>query len=534
MVIRKPILSDRLFYVAHLRVSKTIRNFKFYLFEYMRLLTFLISILLNINVWAQQTLIQHVQIIDGTGKSAYSGSVRIQGNIIQAVGLLTPEKSEKMIDGQGYILSPGFIDSHSHHLGDVLQNPDAISTASQGITTIIVGQDGESYPIPTLEQKLKKTAIAVNVGTYTGQTSLRSQVMGDKNLLRKANQIEVDAMKALLKKDLKLGSFGLSTGLEYESAFYSSRDEVLQLAQVAANQNARYISHIRSEDITMDDALNEIIEIGQKTLMPVQISHIKLAKKDDWGTAKAIISRLEEARKKGINITADIYPYTFWHSTPRILFPNRDYDNLVSAQFAVDQLFDPSESYLVKFAPNRSYEGKTFHDIASIRHESDAETLRSLVALAADFRLKYPNYEGTIEAMTGKSMLDQDVIDFMQWEHSNICSDGNAGAHPRGFGSFTRVLGRYVREQKIMPWETAIYKMTGLTAKHLGIKDRGIIAPGKKADLVLINPNTVIDRAVIGDSRAISVGIEGVWVNGSLVYSQSKSTGKRSGQLIKR
>jgi N-acyl-D-aspartate/D-glutamate deacylase len=284
----------------------------------------------------------------------------------------------------------------------------------------------------------------------------------------------------------------------------------------------------------MDDALNEIIEIGQKTLMPVQISHIKLAKKDDWGTAQAIISRLEEARKKGINITADIYPYTFWHSTPRILFPNRDYDNLVSAQFAVDQLFDPSESYLVKFAPNRSYEGKTFHEIASIRHESDAETLRSLVALAADFRLKYPNYEGTIEAMTGKSMLDQDVIDFMQWEHSNICSDGNAGAHPRGFGSFTRVLGRYVREQKIMPWETAIYKMTGLTAKHLGIKDRGIIAPGKKADLVLINPNTVIDRAVIGDSRAISVGIEGVWVNGSLVYSQSKSTGKRSGQLIKR
>lgn len=490
--------------------------------------------LIHIHVWGQQTLIQNLRIIDGTGKPAYLGSIRIKGQIIKEVGQLYPQKSETIIDGKGYVLTPGFIDSHSHHLGDVLRNPDALSTASQGITTIIIGQDGDSYPISELQKLIKITPNAVNVGTYTGQSSLRTLVMGEKNLLRQATQKEVNAMKLLLKKDLGLGSLGLSTGLEYESAFYSSRDEVLQLAQVAADQKARYISHIRSEDITMDDALNEIIEIGQKTKMPVQISHIKVAKKDDWGTAKAIIARLEDARKQGINITADIYPYTFWHSTPRILFPKRDYDNLVSAQFAIDQLFDPSESYLVKFAPNHTYEGKTFHEIALIRQESDAQTLRSLVALAAEFRLKNPTYEGTIEAMTGKSMLDQDVIDFMQWEHTNICSDGNAGAHPRGFGSFTRVLGRYVREQKIMPLESAIHKMTGLTAKHLGIKDRGIIAAGKKADLVLFNPNTVIDRAIIGDSRATSEGIEGVWVNGSLVYAQQKSTGKRSGQLIKR
>ena len=500
----------------------------------MRLLTLLISILLNSSVWGQQTLIQNLRIIDGTGKPAFAGSIRIKGQIITEVGKLSPQKNETIINGKGYILSPGFIDSHSHHLGDILQNPDAISTANQGITTIIIGQDGDSYPISELKQLIKNTPNAVNVGTYTGQSTLRARAMGEKNLLRQATQKEIDAMKLVLKKDLELGSFGLSTGLEYESAFYSSRDEVLQLAQVAADQKARYISHIRSEDIAMDDALNEIIEIGEKTHMPVQISHIKLAKKDDWGSAKAIIERLQAARQKGINITADIYPDTFWHSTPRILFPKRDYANLESAQFAVDQLFDPAESYLVKFAPNRSYEGKTFHEIALSRNESDATTLRALVAMAADFRLKYPAYEGTIEAMTGKSMLDQDVVDFMQWEHANICSDGNAGAHPRGFGSFTRVLGRYVREQKMMPLETAIYKMTGLTAKHLGIKDRGIIAPGKQADLVLLNPDTVIDRAIIGDSRATSLGIEGVWVNGSLVYTQQKSTGKRSGQFIKR
>lgn len=534
MVNRKPIHSDRLFYTAHSQVSKTIRNFNCYLVYRMRLITCLILILLVQPIWGQQTLIRHVRIIDGSGKPAFTGSIRIKGQFITEIGQLTPQNSEKIIDGHGNTISPGFIDSHSHHLGDVLRNPNALSTASQGITTIIVGQDGESYPISELQKLLKNTPNAVNIGTYTGQSSLRSIVMGEKNLLRQATPSELEVMKKLLKKDLDLGSFGLSTGLEYESAFYSSRDEVLQLAQVAADNHARYISHIRSEDITMDDALDEIIEIGQKTHMPVQISHIKLAKKGDWGTAKAIIARLENARKSGVNITADIYPYTFWHSTPRILFPKRDYENLASAQFAVDQLFDPAESYLVKFAPNRTYEGKTFREIALIRHESDAETLRSLVALAADFRLKNPTYEATIEAMTGKSMLAQDIIDFMQWEHSNICSDGNAGAHPRGYGSFTRVLGPYVREQKIMPLESAIHKMTGLTATHLGIIDRGIIAPGKKADLVLFNPDTVKDQAKIGDSQAISVGIEKVWVNGSLVYAQQKSTGKRSGQLIKR
>ncbi len=486
-------------------------------------------------IWAQRSqFIQHIRIIDGTNKQAFVGSIRIKGQKIVEIGKIKPQKGDSLIDGKGLVLAPGFIDSHSHHLQDVLENPQAISTANQGVTTIVVGQDGESIPMNELTSLLQKQPVAVNVATYTGQSSLREQVMGEKNLWRAAKQTEIDQMKRLLEEDLKQGSFGLSTGLEYESAFYSTRDEVLQLAAVTAANKGRYISHIRSEDIGMQDALDEIIQIGKKTKIPVQISHIKLAKKSDWGKAPEILQLLEQARKEGVDITADIYPYTYWHSTPRILFPKRDYQVLESAEFATQQLFDPSESYLVKYAPVPFYKGKTIAEIAKIRGESPAQTLMAIVKLSEDFRAQHPDFKGTVEAITGKSMSEQDLSDFIAWKHSNICSDGNAGAHPRGYGSFTRVLGKYVREERVISLENAIFKMTGLTAQHLGIQDRGTIQVGKMADLVLFDPKTVQDHASIGNSHALSDGIEMVWVNGKIVYHQKKSTAERSGTLIKR
>jgi N-acyl-D-aspartate/D-glutamate deacylase len=185
-----------------------------------------------------------------------------------------------------------------------------------------------------IKEKLQQTPVAVNVASYTGHTTLRLAAMGEKNGLRAAQTSEIKQMELALSKELGQGSLGLSTGLEYEHAFYSSREEVIALAQVAAANKARYISHIRSEDVTMADALDEIIQIGKKTGMPVQISHLKLGKKSDWGQAKKILAQLEQARKEGINITADVYPYTYWHSTLRVLFPGRDYTNLASAELA--------------------------------------------------------------------------------------------------------------------------------------------------------------------------------------------------------
>jgi len=283
----------------------------------------------------------------------------------------------------------------------------------------------------------------------------------------------------------------------------------------------------------MDDAVDEIIQIGRITKMPVQISHIKIALRDQWGQSSRILAQLEQARSEGINITADCYPYEYWMSTLRVLFPKRDYTNAVSAEFAVNQLFDPAQSVLVRFAANPTYAGKTIGDIAQLRHEKSAQTLMGLVAEASVFSRKNPDADG-VEGIMGKSMDEPDVKNFLAWPHTTICSDGAYTGHPRGYGAFTRVLGRYVRDQKLMPLETAIYKMTGLSAEQLGLKNRGIITPGYFADLVLLNPDTVQDNARIGSTSALSTGIEAVWVAGKLVYQGQKATGAYPGVLIRR
>jgi len=482
----------------------------------------------------QTHLITNVKIVDGTGNPTIQASVRIADDKIMEVGKLVPIAGEPITDGKGMILAPGFIDSHSHHYGDLKRNPEAIPTASQGITTIVIGQDGGSYPMDTLEHYFKQRPVAVNVATYTGHATLREEVMGEKNLFRTATEQEVMKMKSILKSEIEKGSLGLSTGLEYEEGFYSNRDEVLQLANTAAQGKGRYTSHIRSEDINLDEAIDEIIEIGKQANIPVQISHIKIAKKDRWNSSNELLQKLQKARAEGVNITADVYPYTFWNSTLRVLFPNRDYTNPASAEFAVTQLFDPKESVLVEFAPIKEYAGKTISAIASMRNEKTATTLMNLIQLASDFEEKNPDYKGRIEAIAAKSMSEEDVTNFINWNYSNICSDGYKGGHPRGMGAFTRILARYVRDKKVMPIETAIFKMTSLSAEHVGITDRGIIAPGYFADLVLFNPKTVMDNATIQNPQAVSTGIEKVWVNGKLTFDKQKATGKLPGTLIKK
>ena len=503
--------------------------------KFKQLILTILTFGLNLAVIAQSgTIITNIQLVDGTGKPAFNTSVKIVGNKIVAIGNLKPNKMDQFVDGMGKILAPGFIDSHSHHFGDLNKNKAGLSTSSQGITTIVIGQDGNGYPMDSLTKWLQINPVVSNVASYTGQSSLREIAMGENDLYRKATDAEIAQMKSVLASELEKGSFGLSTGLEYESAFYSSKQEVLDLAKVTAEHKGLYTSHIRSEDLHMDEALEEIIEIGRQTKMSVQVSHIKIANKLNWGTANLVLEKLDQARKAGINISADIYPYTFWNSTLRVLFPGKDFDNLASAEMATKQLFDPNESYLMQFAPNPSYVGKTVTAIGVERNESPAQALMSLIKIAEDFKNANPNYTGSIEAIAGKAMSEEDVKVFMAWPEAIICSDGNAGGHPRGYGAFTRVLGKYVREEKLMPLEKAIYKMTGQSADFFGFKNRGRIAVGHFADLVLLDPATVIDQANIKNSKALSTGIDMVWVNGTLVYQAQQSTGKQPGVLIKR
>jgi len=478
------------------------------------------------------TLITEVRIIDGTGIPAYVGSVRVKGNQIVAVGNLQALPGEQVIKGQNKFLCPGFIDAHSHHFSSLRNFPQAAATNNQGITTIVIGQDGGSYPVDSLRIWMGQRKAAVNVATYTGHTSLREQVMGEDQLLRAATSAEISSMQKILAEEIKKGSLGLSTGLEYEPAFYSSKDEVMLLAKTAAAQKGRYISHIRSEDVTLQDAVDEIIRIGRETGMPVQISHLKIALRSQWNTSAALLQQLQQARVEGVNITADVYPYTFWNSTLKVLFPSRKYTSLPDATLAVTQLCDPSGSVMVHFAPVPAYEGKTLSQIAHIRKESPAQTLIQLITMADSFRKANPEFSGSVETIMGKAMTENDVRNFIAWPLSVICSDGGNGGHPRGYGTFTRVLFEYVKKQPLMSVETAVYKMTGLTAQHLGIQKRGVIAPGYIADLVLLDMDKVKDHATIENGKALSEGIEQVWIGGQVTWKQQKPTGNLPGVFI--
>ena len=470
-------------------------------------------------------IITNVNILDGTGLPAFSGSVRIVNDFIQDMGALTPFPNESVTDGKGKILAPGFIDSHSHHDWGLYKNPSATAVTNQGITTIVVGQDGDSVPIDSILLAIKQTPISVNMASYTGQAWLRGKFMKG-GVLRKATATEIESMKVVLAREMDKGSLGLGTGLEYEAAFYSSRDEVIELAKVAAAKGGRYISHLRSEDMHIEEAIDEIIAIGRQAKIPVQITHAKIAMRSKWGNSDKIIRQLQTARQEGINITADVYPYTLWNSTPRVLFPKKDFDNLASAEFATRELFDPAASVMVRYTPNKSWQGKTVTEIATLNNESPAKGLLRIIRESAA-----PGQSATIVA---KSMSETDISNFMKWPYSSICSDGTMSGHPRGHGSFTRVLGRYVREQKLMPLETAIQKMTSLAAENAGIKNRGVIAPGYYADLVLFDAETIQDNATIENATALSTGVHYVWVNGKLVYTEMKAVPNFPGTFIKR
>lgn len=495
-------------------------------------LTFLSLAVYAASSFAQNTfLITNVRVTDGTGVPTRKADVRVSGELILEVGDLTAQPGEPVIDGQNKVLTPGFIDTHSHLDRSLFEAPEALAALNQGVTTIVAGQDGYGWEIDTLKKRIRQRPIAVNIAVYAGHTTLREQMMGEANLDRPATPQEIAGMSHALQAEMQKGALGLSTGLEYAGAYFSSYEEVLALAKVAAASGGRYISHMRSEDVAMKEALAEIIAIGRDAAMPVQISHFKIALKDDWGQAATFLAQLQQARAAGIDITADCYPYDFWSSTLKVLFPKTDYTNLESAEFAVNHTFDATQSIISRFAANPAYKGKTLAEVAAMRGESPAVALMGLIAEADAFEKANPEASG-IEGIMGKSMTEADVIPLLSWAHTNICSDGSNGGHPRGYGSFTRVLGYFVREKKIMSWETAINKMTALAAEHVGIQKRGVIAPGYYADLVLVDPETVADHATVQNPKALSDGILQVWVNGKAVYRDKKPAGQYSGQFV--
>jgi N-acyl-D-amino-acid deacylase len=304
------------------------------------------------------------------------------------------------------------------------------------------------------------------------------------------------------------------------------------LAKLTAARGGRYISHIRSEDRWFEQALDEIINIGRVTGMPVQVSHIKLAMKRLWGEAPRIIAKLDAARAEGIQITADIYPYEYWQSTLMVLLPERDYRDRDAIEEALDQIAPPDGLWLTRFDPEPDYVGKTLTEIAKLR-DVDAVTAFTYLAEAST---QMEEQTGELAAaIIGTSMREDDIQEMLLWSETNICTDGALDdLHPRARGAFARVLGRYVREQKLLTLEEAVHKMTGLAAAHMGFENRGIIRTGARADLVLFDPDAVIDRATPQSPELLSAGVDTVWVGGRSVYEGGRETGARPGVVIRR
>ena len=477
-------------------------------------------------------LVTNANVIDGSGAPARRAAVRVEGDRIAAIGDLTPRANERVIDARGLTLAPGFIDTHSHADDDLFDHPDALAVVSQGITTIIGGQDGGSpIPLASFLARLEKSPAAINVGMYVGHGSVRDSVLG-KDFKRVATPAEVARMSAIVASEMRAGAIGLSSGLEYDPGIYSDRSELIALAKVAAQYDGRYISHIRSEDYAFWQAIDEIIAIGREAKIPVQISHAKLAMRSLWGHADSLVRILDAARASGIDITADIYPYLYWHSTLTVLFPKRDFENRTAAEFALTETSTPAGLLLGRYEPNPAYAGKTVAEIAKLRGTDSITTLIDLIRESEAMREKVGH---STQSVIGTSMVESDVERIMRWPHTNLSTDGSLdGPHPRGYGAFPRFLGTYVRDRNIMPLEEAVHRMTSLAAEHMGIRDRGRLTPGAYADLVLFDPSTVADRATPREPHLTSVGIARVWVNGTEVYADGKPTGARPGLVIRR
>lgn len=464
-------------------------------------------------------------LIDGSGRAPLNNSVVVfEGDTIKAVGVMGRTKlpvGARVIDGKGLVISPGFIDSHNHSDRGFSPDPLATTQISQGITTVAVGQDGGS-PLPVGEflQNLDQKPVALNVLTFVGHATVRSQVMGE-DTNRLATSPEIERMKELVRQAMKDGAFGLSSGLEYETGKPASTEEVIELARVAGSFGGIYISHIRDEADKTFEAIAEAIRIGKEGRLPVQISHIKLGSVSVWGRANAAVALINKARRSGQDVTADCYPYEAWSSTIRVLIPSGRHDDPDDVARGLADVGGPGNITVTSCRAHPDYEFKTLEEI------SKREAITPVAAY-----MKIVRDGGA--SIVCHSMKEADIKIFYQQPWVMVSSDGGIGSrHPRGAGSFPRVLGNFVRRSHWISLTEAIRKMTSLPAARFKLKDRGLIRVGMKADLVLFDAKRVIDKSTFKDPQLLSEGIQRVFVNGVEVWTEGHATGSRPGRPLR-
>ena len=472
--------------------------------------------------------IKNASIIDGTGARQHIGSVRVVGDTIKAIGAIQPHPGDTILDATGLVAAPGFIDTHSHADGGLLDDPLAETQIRQGITTAIVGQDGGSnYPLREWFSKLEAKHTTLNIASFVGHGTVRNVAAGA-GAKRKVTAAELTHMQALVEQEMRAGGLGLSTGLEYDPGFYSTTSELVACARAAAKYHGIYISHVRDEGDEAFKSFDELIEIARQAHLPAQISHIKLDTSPAWNRASEALGRIRKAKAEGLDISADVYPYTYWQSTIIVLIPTRNWDDRAAWQKGLDEVGGPEHVLLSTYTPDAAWQGKTLAAIASSTGKDAISIIQEIVK-----KTHGPGTTGK-ESVVVTAMTDADVSAFVAAPEVMFCSDGGLKpTHPRGAGSFPRVLAYYVRDQKALSLESAIHKMTGLAAKRMSINNRGRLAAGMKADITLFNADTVQDTATTARPMAIPEGIETVIINGQIVLKHGTFTGAKPGHVLR-
>jgi N-acyl-D-aspartate/D-glutamate deacylase len=472
------------------------------------------------------TLIQNACVLDGSGAAPEQLDVAVQDGRICSVGKSLAYRASSTIDGRNLVLAPGFIDTHTHDDTSVIRDPQMLAKLSQGVTTVIVGNCGicaapvqlkgeppdpmnllggaDEFRFPTFAAyvaAIEEAKPAVNVGALVGHTALRNNHM-DK-LDRVATMPEVAAMRTQLHEALDHGALGLSSGLAYASANAASTDEVLTLAEPLAAAGALYVTHMRTETDAILDAMHETFQIGSKSRVPVIISHLKCAGIANWGRSGEVLDALDAARKSQ-RAGCDCYPYAAGSSTLDL------------------RQVDPRVKVTITWsAPHPEMGGRTLESIADTWGVQQLEAARRLQPAGAIYH----------------SISEEDMRRILAHPATMIGSDGlpnDPRPHPRLWGTFPRVLGHYSRDEKLITLPEAVHKMTGMPAQRFGLAKRGLIREDYCADLVLFDPQTIIDTATFAEPVQAAQGIVGVWVNGALSYTADGATGSRAGRFLPR
>ena len=495
-------------------------------------------------------------IVDGSGAAPYRGDVAVRGDQIARIGAAITEPATRVIDVGGQVISPGFIDIHVHATRGTAQGLFEVPTADnyirQGVTTIMDGPDGGSpIPIAPFLAKLEALRKSINIGTFIGQGSVREAVIGLAN--RPATSGELETMRGLVTQGMRDGAFGLSSGLFYVPGVFTPTEEVVDLARAAARGGGIYISHMRDETSRVLNSVEETILIGERGGLPAQVTHHKASGRPNWGKSGETLRAIDEARKRGIDVTLDVYPYTASSTSlaagllppwaleggraqmlGRLKDPaTRTRVRAEAVRIIIDERGggDPKNVVVSRCDAVPSAVGKNLSELTERRGvnatvENAADTLLGI--------LEQDDCRGVFHAMS-----DQDVDRIIRHPAAMIASDGEIpvfgrnAPHPRSYGTFARVLSEYVRNRRLLTVEQAVRKMALLPAQRLKLADRGLLKEGMKADLAVFDPARVRDAATYENPHQYAEGFSRVIVNGVVVFEDGRMTTARPGRVLR-